>query len=36
MEFETPKSHVYIKADDRNRIIRCEGEYTLPADLTDC
>ena len=34
MEFEM-KSHVYIKADDRNRIIRCEGEYTLPSDLTD-
>lgn len=34
MEFEM-KSHVYIKADDRNRIVRCEGEYTLPSDLTD-
>lgn len=34
MEFEM-KSRVYIKADDRNRIIRCEGEYTLPSDLTD-
>ena len=34
MEFKM-KSHVYIKADDRNRIIRCEGEYTLPSDLTD-
>ena len=33
MEFEMPKSHVYIKADDRNRIVRCEGEYTLPANL---
>ena len=32
MEFEM-KSHVYIKADDRNRIVRCEGEYTLPANL---
>ena len=32
MEFEM-KSHVYIKVDDRNRIIRCEGEYTLPANL---
>ena len=32
MEFEM-KSHVYIKADDRNRILRCEGEYTLPSDL---
>ena len=35
MEFEMPKSRVYIKVDDRNRIIRCEGEYTLPSDLTD-
>ena len=33
MEFETPKSRVYIKADDQGRILRCEGEYTLPADL---
>lgn len=33
MEFEM-KSHVYIKADDRNRIVRCEGEYTLPSDLS--
>lgn len=35
MEFETPKSRVYIKVDDQGRITRCEGEYTLPADLTD-
>lgn len=33
MEFETPKSKVYIKVDDQGRILRCEGEYTLPADL---
>lgn len=33
MEFEMPKSHVYIKADGKGRITRCEGEYTLPADL---
>ena len=32
MEFEM-KSRVYIKADDRNRIIRCEGGYTTPVDL---
>ena len=32
MEFEM-KSHVYIKADDRNRIIRCAGESTLPPNL---
>ena len=35
MEFETPKSKVYIQTDDRGCIIRCEGEYTLPSDLTD-
>ena len=33
MEFEMPKSHVYIKVDEQGRIVRCEGEYTLPADL---
>ena len=32
MEFEM-KSRVYIKVDDCNRIVRCEGEYTLPSDL---
>ena len=32
MEFEM-KSHVYIKVDEQGRILRCEGEYTLPADL---
>ena len=34
MEFEM-KSHVYIKVDEQGRIARCEGEYTLPSDLTD-
>ena len=34
MEFEM-KSHVYIKVDEQDRITRCEGEYTLPSDLTD-
>lgn len=34
MEFEM-KSHVYIKVDEHGRITRCEGEYTLPSDLTD-
>ena len=34
MEFEL-KSRVYIKVDDQDRITRCEGEYTLPSDLTD-
>ena len=32
MEFEM-KSHVYIRTDEHGRIVRCEGEYTLPADL---
>ena len=35
MEFETPKSKVYIKTDTEGRILRCEGGYTAPADLTD-
>ena len=34
MEFEM-KSRVYIRTDDQGRITRCEGEYTLPSDLTD-
>ena len=33
MEFET-KSKVYIQADTEGRILRCEGGYTTPADLT--
>ena len=33
MEFEMPKSRVYIKVDEQGRILRCEGEYTLPSDL---
>ena len=33
MEFEM-KSHVYIKTDEQDRIVRCEGEYTLPSDLS--
>lgn len=32
MEFEM-KSKVYIQTDTEGRIVRCEGEYTLPADL---
>lgn len=28
------KSHVYIKTDEHNNIIRIEGEYSLPSDLT--
>ena len=35
MEFEMPKSKVYIKTDAEGRILRCEGGYTTPADLTD-
>lgn len=35
MNFETPKSKVYIKTDDQGRILRCDGGYTTPADLTD-
>ena len=33
MEFET-KSKVYIQTDAEGRIVRCEGGYTTPADLT--
>ena len=33
MEFK-PKSKVYIQADAEGRILRCEGGYTTPADLT--
>ena len=33
MDFET-KSKVYIQADYQGRIIRCEGGYTTPSDLT--
>ena len=34
MNFETPKSKVYIQTDTEGRILRCEGGYTTPADLT--
>lgn len=33
MEFEA-KSKVYIKTDTEGSILRCEGGYTTPADLT--
>lgn len=33
MDFET-KSKVYIQINNQGRIIRCEGGYTTPADLT--
>ena len=35
MEFETPKSKVYIQTDEQGRILRCDGGYTPPAYLTD-
>ena len=34
MEFEMPKSRVYILLDEKGRIMRVEGEYSLPAGLT--
>ena len=34
MEFEM-KSKVYIQTDTEGRILRCDGGYTTPADLTD-
>lgn len=33
MNFETPKSKVYIQTDTEGRILRCEGGYTTPVDL---
>ena len=35
MEFEMQKSKVYIQTDSDGRILRCDGGYTTPADLTD-
>ena len=34
MEFKTPKSKVYIQTDADGHILRCDGGYTTPADLT--
>lgn len=31
---EETQSKVYIQTDDSGRILRCEGGYTTPADLT--
>ena len=31
---EAPKSRVYILTDDTGRVLRLEGEYSLPTDLT--
>lgn len=30
----TPKSRVYVQTDSESRVLRLEGEYSLPADLT--
>ena len=35
MNFEMPKSKVYIQTDTEGRILRCEGGYTTPSGLTD-
>lgn len=29
MEFKMPKSKVYILLDERSRVLRCEGGYTM-------
>ena len=31
---QTPTSRVYVLCDSESRILRWEGEYSLPADLT--
>lgn len=31
---QAPKSRVYILPDEAGRVLRLEGEYSLPADLT--
>lgn len=31
---QTPKSRVYVQTDSESRVLRLEGEYSLPADLT--
>lgn len=33
-DFDRPKSRVYILTDETGRVLRLEGEYSLPADLT--
>ena len=30
---QIPKSRVYVLCDSENRVLRLEGEYSLPADL---
>lgn len=32
---QTPKSRVYVQTDSESRILRLEGEYSLPADLDE-
>lgn len=31
---QTPKSRVYVQTDETGCVLRLEGEYSLPADLT--
>lgn len=31
---QAPKSRVYILTDETGRVLRLEGEYSLPTDLT--
>lgn len=31
---QNPKSRVYVQTDETGRVLRLEGEYSLPADLT--
>ena len=31
---QNPKSRVYVLCDSESRVLRLEGEYSLPADLT--
>lgn len=30
-----PKSRVYVQTDSESRVLRLEGEYSIPADLTE-
>ena len=30
---QTPKSRVYVLLDSESRVLRLEGEYSLPANL---
>lgn len=32
---EMKKARVFIKVDEKSRIIRIEGEYSLPSDISD-